>query len=97
MERADIFVFEVMMLNKKNVGWAIVACLILLSALLLTIKHFNFSTALCLLYNCLAIIGVLIWNSSIPVSEVRWRAVSGLLWYGLLWWALWASLEALIT
>lgn len=84
-------------LNKKNVGLTIILVFVLISALLLLIKQFSISVAMCLVYNCLAIFCILIWSSSVPGSEMRRRVVSAFLWYWLFWYALFSSVKVLIT
>ncbi len=96
MERADIFVFNGGMVNKKISGFFIISLFVLLSFLILLNKSIVIQTIGCLVYNVLTIICVLIWNSSIPVIEIRKNVVSAILWYWLLWYALFTSVKVLI-
>ena len=84
-------------MSKKNVGVAIVAGFLIINVLLLLIKPFSFSVVACLIYNCLTIFVILIWSSCISVSEIRRKAVSAVLWYGLLWYALFDSVKFLFN
>ena len=84
-------------MNKKNVGLALIIVFVLISALLLLIKQFSLSVAMCLGYNCLGTFCILIWSSFVPVSETRRRVVSAFLWYWLFWYALFSSVKVLIT
>ena len=84
-------------MNKKIVGLVIIVGFVLLCALLLFFEPFEFSTITQVLFNCIVIFFILIWNSSIPVSEPRKKAVSAFLWYWFLWDSLFSSIEALLT
>ena len=94
---ADIFVIREVMMNKKNIGFMITAGFAVLSVLLLLIKHITFDTVICLILNALAVFCTLIWKSTIPVIEIRRKAVSIVLWYGVIFIALFYSVKVLIT
>lgn len=96
MGKADISVFKEIIL-KKCIGIIITIGFMVLSVLLLLNKPITIVTAVCLLYNVFAVLCTLIWNRTIPVTEVRMKAVSIVLWYGVLWIALFTSIKVLTT
>ena len=84
-------------MNKKTVGLILIIVFVIISILLLSIKQFSLSMVVCLIYNCLVILGILMWNYSIPVSEMQRTAISAILWFWLFWYALFFSVKVLIT
>lgn len=84
-------------MEQKRIGLALILAFVFLSALLLLMKPFGFPVAMCLVCNCLVCFCLLVWSSLVPVSETRKKAVSAILWYWLFWYALFSTVEGLLT
>ena len=96
MGKADISVFKETIL-KKCIGIIIIIGFMALSVLLLLNKPITIPTIVCLIYNVLVVLCTLIWNCTIQVTKVQRKAVSIVLWYGVLWIALFTSITVLTT
>ena len=83
-------------MNRKIIGLFITVVFVVLSVVILFTESISVTTIGCAAYNALTIICVLTWSGFIPVTDARRKAISVILWYGLIWLALFTSVKVLI-